>query len=563
MLLTLLVCIYITGVCFAWGDVFIQLIGRKAAANNNASLYSWPVTCLTGLALIGTLAYWLSVFMPMGLTAHACILVPALLYYASPKRARRLYNCFVGHSGAHRLTYILLFSLCALLVFVISSHEVIHPDTVMYHAPSIKWMETYKAVPGIVNIDRRLGYQSWWFAVQALFRFDFVWPNSFLFINSCVACWFLAFVTERIAYWLNREKQSFFLWTALLAISLLCWTQVRLTAASASPDFIAAMYIWAAFYLFSKREGHDAVLNILIVTLSYAAISVKLSSVFIALLPVCLFFILPKAGRYKAFIQWGLISLLLIAPCLVRNVINTGYPLYPSPALNFFNPDWKAPLSRVQRESNYIEAYARVPFENFGDADKLIQQPISQWLPAWWHNQALTDQVLLLAILALLAWNLLTLPQQLRRRGYTSLVILFISLAGSCFWFLTAPDPRFGTGFLVALLGSVYSGFAPATRLTAAMPTRVLKGIVAGVGLLIFAYTVYRIVYFFHPRQLIVPAGIAQPVYEQTGQQGATIYLTDSPNGCGFSPVPCFNGPPPPVILRGSTISEGFKSSPK
>jgi hypothetical protein len=569
MILALLVWTYITFICFTWGHMVLRLIPGSQSFYKQPEI-QWPIVCFTGLAILGILTYWFSIFIPIGLKAHIIIVTPVILYHLSVKKVRDLYKNFsILKANYSHLYYLVLITAVAMVLFI-STYTIIHPDTTMYHAPAIKWMETYKAVPGIVNIDSRLGYQSWWFAVQALFRFSFVKPNNFLFINGCVLCWFLVFVASHIDYWFKKLKEKhpsavYFLpaWIVLLIISLLCWTQVRLTAASASPDFITALYIWCAVYLFFKRGTNNVYFTLLITILSCAAITMKLSAAVIILLPVCLGYGLARQKKYKVLILLSIVSTLLIAPCIVRNVINSGYPLYPSPALNIIEADWKTTTVKVQKESNYIKAYARFPFDDFDQAEKIIQLPVSQWLPVWWDHVALADKSLLILILFLLVWNIFTFPIQFRNRDYTNLVILSISLTGSFFWFITAPSLRFGIGFLIPLLFSLYTGFTPFTGLAKLIKPSWYKAAVLCTCLFVIVYTVHRCIYFFQPRQLLVPLGLSQPDYIKDTSQGTPIYVNTSSTGCGFLPVPCFISHPPDFIMRGKEISEGFKRAEK
>jgi hypothetical protein len=66
---------------------------------------------------------------------------------------------------------------------------------------------------------------------------------------------------------------------SFLTVSMWSYTQVRLTATSASPDFIATLIIWAIIYLLlEKKLKYPAASEwILVAFLSLVAVTIKLS----------------------------------------------------------------------------------------------------------------------------------------------------------------------------------------------------------------------------------------------------------------------------------------------
>lgn len=568
MLLTLLTWIYITIICLTWGKLSVRLIAGKQSLQSFNTMH-WPIVCITGLATVGTLSFWLSVFIPIGLVAHLIILVPVILYHFSRQRIKDLYQQFLPGGKTRSWLYYFLLASAILLVLIITSYKIVHPDTLKYQGPAIRWMESYKAIPGIVHFNTRLAYQSWWFSAMALFRFSFISANNFLFINSCILFWFLTFIIRCIDDTLDLLKQRvpsaicfFGGWLALLAFSLLSWEQVRLTAASTSPDFIAALFAWSAFYLFYQYQPakDNKLLPLLIVLISCAATGLKFSILIVLLLPACILAGLLLKKSYKTALVVCIMGALIIAPSLIRNVINTGYPLYPSTAGNVFNTDWKASPAAVQQEMDYISAYARFPVKDYEEAEKVVQLPFSQWIPVWWQQLAVTDKTLLLLILVLLAGNLITIKKQVNHRNNNNLVILLVSLVGCIIWFLKAPSPRFGAGFLIPLFFSLCTGiYFPISLRLKEIKIYWYKSALIITGLCMIGYIVHRGIRFFEPRQLIMPLGTEAPVYKEVLYKGVPFYLNASQNGCGFCPPPCTGQYPPHIVLRGTDIQDGFK----
>ena len=69
--------------------------------------------------------------------------------------------------------------------------------------------EKYKAVPGLVHLHVRFGYQGLWFVDTALFGFSFTGIEGITFLNSTVLFWFFIFFINRINYNFFKEGKGF------------------------------------------------------------------------------------------------------------------------------------------------------------------------------------------------------------------------------------------------------------------------------------------------------------------------------------------------------------------
>ena len=70
-----------------------------------------------------------------------------------------------------------------------TSRGIIHYDTGLYHAQSIRWLEEYGVVKGLGNLHCRLAYNSSSFALSALYSMSFLGGQSY---HCCAG--FLAFI---------------------------------------------------------------------------------------------------------------------------------------------------------------------------------------------------------------------------------------------------------------------------------------------------------------------------------------------------------------------------------
>lgn len=561
MLLTLLVWIYITILSLIWGNIFL-FTGKRLLKSDSVEIAP-VIICSTGLAVIGNIALYLSIFIPLGATAHLCLLMPALIFFIfSGNRNLILYQLRQMTTGYTTATaFLLIAGIC--MTLVISSYTIKHPDTLGYHAQIVKWMETYKAVPGLANIDHEVAMTSVWFAALTTFRFNFIYDNQFLFLNSCVLFWFLLFVVRKLSARKEKNAEQF-LWLILLAYTFLSWTQFRLTASSASPDFIVTIYIWAAIYIYLQNKlSANNIFTLLIVLFSCTAITIKLSAVVVSLFVIVL--LIQQLIRKKVAFPLGIVSLVIICmlPYIIHNVLSSGYPLFPSAAGNIFSVDWKLPIAELHDFQSYISAYGRMPVNNNTEALQVLQKPFSEWIPLWFRHLSLPDQVLMIIITSLSLFSIFILPGIVRLLDSSSVrIALIICITGCVVWFTTAPDPRFGTGFLIATCYFLYSAITTRFDLFSILASErlLISGIIV-TAVAVSSYSIFRYVNYRIPQQFIIPAGIPKVPYNTFTCQGITMYQTLNPEECGLSPVPCIKDSCNTFQLRGSLVEDGFRAT--
>ena len=363
MLIILLAWIYITFLCRGWGVLFLQAI--KRFTNTDVKFPHFSIVCITGLSIITIIAGLLSLFIPLGNWWVQFFFIIPCIFLFFKKNTPFFFESLKKEFSGLQIASLILLSACLILILVMSSWTIVHPDTLGYHAQTIQWIEKYKAVPGIVHLHVRLGYQGLWFVDCALFGFSFTGREGITFLNSTVLLWFFLFMVNRIDFNFFKEGKKTYglLWIVLFLLSMWSYTQVRLTATSASPDFIATLFILTVIYLLiEKNLKHFAMSQWLLVAfLSIVAVTIKLS-----VAPVLLIAAVPALlGLFKRQLKLLLailiISVIAFTPFIVRNIITSGYVVFPSTSIDVANVDWKYSIELTANEKNYITAYAKKP----------------------------------------------------------------------------------------------------------------------------------------------------------------------------------------------------------
>src|SRR5688572_10303892 len=184
MLITLLAWIYITFLSWTWGILFLKIINGTTKTHFPYPHFS--IICITGLSAVTVISGLLSLVIPLGnWWVQLFFMIPFVYLYFS-KEPSNFFLSLKKEFSSLRVLSVILLSVCLLLTLVMSSWTIVHPDTLGYHAQTIQWIEKYKAVPGIVHLHVRLGYQGLWFVDNALFGLSFTGTKGITFLNSTV-----------------------------------------------------------------------------------------------------------------------------------------------------------------------------------------------------------------------------------------------------------------------------------------------------------------------------------------------------------------------------------------
>jgi hypothetical protein len=444
----------------------------------------------------------------------------------------------------------------------------VNADSPGYHYSTILWFESYKVVPGLANVDGRLAYNSAAFIIQAAYAFTRLTGQSLYPLNGVLTIFFFLWMMGKIL----RSTDTFtgFAWFILLYLL----NRVLLVNMS-SPTADTLVIICLAYAIIRIFEALIAnkpspYFLLPLVILLYAVIA-KLSAYSIVLL-VPLIFWRVKRGQ-KAFLLYiGLfaISLLIYLPWLCRNVILSGYLLYPVPFIDIFSFDWKAPKDVLLLDYIYIK---RLPI-NFDDGLVHIQPaPFPHWVWPWMQKQFNNGMrselfIFLMAICSPLIW----LTAKLKNIKQSGPAVCFWLLIYYCvfIWFVNVPEYRFGIVFIS------FAIVLPVVTITMHKPKK--RAPVIAIIVVLFAaqsiYYVYtaagikNIQAFSFGHFLIYPLRDKQYYFNNNGagfrytllNNGVRLYHQDSTHNCINAELPCAVYKYGTIEMRGTSLSDGFKN---
>ncbi len=449
-----------------------------------------------------------------------------------------------------------------------------NPDAQLYYLQTLQWIEHYPAVPGLGNLHGRLAFNSHLFLVTALYRLPTP-TGSYYPLPPYLATLRAVAAGRGLVRGLTGPARSRSGWAvAGLALFFIFLYLFQRWLASPAPDCVLVVWLCLLLLFYSRFFGPCPVRGpagrpvvLLLVLLSCAAVTIKLSALPVLLLPV---HALWAAGRRQSGgspRQWvgpAVLAGLLLAPWVGRNLVLSGYPVYPLVGLPGLPVDWKMPAALVQTEQRLINNKARqmAPADWYGPVVASWQQ----WLPAWWQQQLSQPAVALVLLLAALAplvvgWQLWRRPAIVRTAATTGwLSAWLVAGAGSGFWLVLAPDYRFGLGFLLLMAGGPWFSL-PASRRVIWL----VLALGAAGALQLLREPVYGL---RHPAPGAVSAVVwpvlppLPPTVTQHLPDGQVVHVARAQGACGATALPCTFAVPPGLERRGSSLAQGFRIRP-
>lgn len=551
MVIVLLNWLYITLVSFITGyellGLFSRLFDKKV---KYFSSYIWA-----GLVFASVYAQAYSLFDKVGMTANLVLIVICLTIVIIKRKEIIEYISNQIQYLISQKILLCIYVAVAVLISYGTSRGYLHYDTSLYHAQSIRWIEEYGVVPGLACLQLRIGYNSAEFALNALYSMKWLINQSlhttagyFVLLGSFqVVQIYKVFTEKRVVY-------SDFIRLGLLFYIGMIYTEML----SPASDYYVQILLFTVIIMWLEAEDDDVfTYSALSILLVYAA-SIKFSIALMVLLvikPACM---LVKNKQIKQIISSLLSGLVILLPFFIRNIIISGWLIYPSTFIDIANVDWKIPKGMAQYDAAEIGVYGK----GINDV-ALKNMPMSQWVPQWFASMTLIEKfwVTLTALsiivgMVYFAYKIIRLNVDLNK-----LLLFTVLVASGCVWFLSAPLVRYGYGYLtcIPLLVDSYLCMELVNRTNEMKLLRLSYLIFFAI---IFAYRVKTVGYHI-VTTITQPYYICQKDYTDwpatiNTECGTTLYVPEVADQIGYNKFPSAMMVVE-VEMRGDKIQDGFR----
>lgn len=427
-------------------------------------------------------------------------------------------------------------------------------DTGLYHLQTIKWNQDGAVTLGLANLHSRFGFNSSWLVVATLLDLPRLGRAAILLPSAMLAaCFFLAIAGRLRAGARGSWARLCALTVALtyaVAVLVRPPDHLRLvgldTLGSPTPDLAVTLIgLYVTLLCLEMLESKDERSVGLSVLLSSFALTVKLSA---APLLAGVVVAVAAGSRRGGLSRRRMAGLALVGgavllPWVARGLLLSGCVAYPVASSCVTRLPWAVSSEQARAVAGHIASWARRPIALApGQAD-------AGWFADWWSRFSSSGLAVVVAVLLGLAALLWTAGLVARRLGArreewsgNSLPVwpaLGINLIGVAFWFVSAPDPRFGLGYILgacALVATLAAGTLPGASVLARGLGRCLT-----VVLVALAARVAVDVAASPARELSAPWPVFPPVGVRTGviASGQAVTVPATLDQCWDLPLPC------------------------
>ncbi|KAA1268495.1 hypothetical protein FH589_03115 [Leptospira interrogans] len=519
---------------------------------------------LVGLSVTNTLVSLVSLFLPITILVLFIFLSFCFVFLYFERKNLKLLTFGLIHKN---IIVIITFPfLLSALVF--SLNPPFAYDSGLYHIQSIKWIQEYSVVPGLANLHGRFGFNPNIFTIFALTSLKEIFKQEIFSVNFVIYSILVLHSINRIYKILKQEgfTNSFLLHSIVLFLIL----EQFMSLSSPTPDLISIVLpLYILTNLPKNENGIHSKLNLenyfSSIILSVYTISVKLATIPLCIL-ILLLIIRYKFDGKKLLIVISIIFLILL-PWLIRNVILSGYLIYPFSAIDIFNFDWKVPLNAVVSEKLSITGWARNPGEGYKEA---AQMKFWEWFPIWWNTISKLNRLfIVISFLSPIFIFIYSLFKKIKI-DFQTFAILFTSWIGVIFWILLAPDIRFGKAFLGVSAISLLLYFNFKINFFPIKISKTSKQIIlVFIFIIVSVFLINRRTYnrcknfirensafFVRPKKIEIPQNLE---FKKIQMNNLEVFIPAEGDRCYDYEIPCMPYKNYSLILRGKTLQSGFK----
>lgn len=562
MIVVLISWIYYSLILFILGYGVLKLISNGL---KEKIVISFTQAIITGIIAATIYAQFFSLFYKVSLLAHVVLLCIAALFFFFYRKDFCIYKSILKkYIFSWNFLYVIILSL---LFAFFTSRGKFHADTMLYHAEAIRWVEEFGVVKGLANLQQHFGYNSSYFSLVALFSMKFITGTSLHTLTGYVENVLCVWAVLRLRYVPYSKRHI----TDMCCVGILFYALINATGSmSPASDYITnfiALYLIARWADLLENDSSQIHLYALLSVACVYLLTLKISGGMLLLITIYPAVMLLKQRKWKEIAIYLLLGTLAVVPFLIRNVLISGWLIYPSSGIDIFPVDWKVPIDYLRIDAKQISVWGKCLYDV-----SLADMPLKEWVPIWFSSQ---ERYHLMLIGGVILSGILVLINTFRKivhryRMDCRLIVLYAGITASIvLWFFLSPFIRYGLAFLIAL---------PAISIGDSLhkkKTRKGLGHIATVFLLtgIFVCFTPMVDQYVKDDGVFVKQTMLESYYiwpknydiaELTSFKvdGVTFYTQTEGDRLGYAPLPSTAYPfmMQRSMLRGDSIKDGFRA---
>lgn len=554
MILTLLSWVIIFLLSYILGNVFIGIIGPDAYRKTSKV----DICIVCGLMVLNVYAQIYSIFSKVGCIALVIAVLAAIAWGGVKKR---------NHLKPS-MSQMKLWKLCVCIIVIayVGLWALKSPtffDTYLYHVQAIRWIEEYGVVSGLGNLHNRFAYNSAFMPLQALFTFSWIYSPSLHSLNGFLCTFFVIYAVITNKIFIKKEVGL----SDLLKLIIPVYVYLnRESISSPGSDMLAMLlviYISAKWCECIENEENDIQSFGILCLIAVWAVSVKLSAATSVMLVIYPAVLLIKGKKWKIIIKDFVSGVIILMPWIIRNVIISGYLIYPYSSIDLFNVDWKMPKALVEYDRKEIIVWGR----GVKDVSK-YHESISQWFEVWYSSQTFIYRILIIfgiaATIGLILFLVVSIFGKIKKindaKGILSkpqeMLLIISTILGIVFWIFSAPLLRYGMVYLLMPVAIIIYILKECIGNDRFIKMSIIAGVTMGSAFLLYKDDDFR---------LIEPQRYWHMDTEVIDWHGFEIFVPTGVTGERLTGYEVFPGVTEESVLegiepRGEEIKDGFRT---
>lgn len=430
--------IAISIVFLSFGDFLISLYNKLCRQSEQ---YGLTDTFLLGMCFTLIPLSFTSFWLPSGQYILFTFLILSIIYWTYRKNRLKIIiedikSAVKNYSLWHLIVFIIpVISLIAVILWQVGVF-----DALYYHHQNIRWNEEFAIIPGLGNIEYRFGFNSNYMLLAPVFGLRFIFGEAIYGLQMLILVYIICWILKEIIL-SGYEIKRVLLLVVITGYIFAFAYSFTATSTDAIPN-IVAFYLIAKLLLYPNDIKNRLLLCII---LPVSLITFKISIAPLCLISLYAFIILIKKRESRIVFFMLSAGTLIVALWLVRNVILTGYLVFPFYEIDIFNVEWKIPREIAIQEREFIYKCGKDIFYNM------------VWVLGHWGAEASTTANWLFYAAymgAFILAPLVSIYNLIKKKYLDKMVyLIFLTLAAILLlWYTGGPDPRFAGGILFGLV---------------------------------------------------------------------------------------------------------------
>lgn len=429
MILIFISWIYILFTTINLGFALDKIIGLK---NNNL-----VITSTLGLFSATILGSIWAIFGRINIEFHVfLLLLNILLIVLFRNPIFEIYKSFTLEFKQLRKSLKIVLILISLLIVAQCASVPFVIDNESYYIQTIKWINEYGFVKGLVNLHLFLGQTSGWHITQSVFNFSFLYKNFNDLSGYCLLLGNIFSLQKLNEYYKNDNKNDLII--GLFPIFNIFFFQF---ISAPSPDIPVYVFSFIFFFYFLEnfKKITPETFNLIVILVLFL-LYIKNTTLTFAIFPVILLALHFKTLS-RQLLKPILLAILVLSVFVIKNMIICGSPIFPSKIFTSLTTSYAIPDSiegfyydQVKYYGFFITAKQYSLMSNY--------DLFSQWISMPKLNGLFNK----IAVLLILIVPFFIFKFQNKKAMWTLYIIMVLQLL---LLFVTSPQYRFFMNFIL------------------------------------------------------------------------------------------------------------------